>query len=92
MGNDSVYTERAMLVAHLAARHESCFVQDSNEPDWPVVLIDLPTGQVSWHIAPDDVKYFPHVAWDLTKEWDGHSTEEKYQRLNALTKEMTNVS
>ena len=23
---------------------------DPHEPDWPVMFIDLPTGQVSWHL------------------------------------------
>lgn len=42
---------------------------DPQEPDWPVVYIQLPTGQVSWHITSYD------------KPYDGHSTEEKYQRI-----------
>lgn len=42
---------------------------DPNEPEWPVVFIELPTGQVSWHVPQH------------TTPWDGHSTEEKYRRL-----------
>lgn len=41
---------------------------DATEPDWPVVYIELPNGQVSWHLPQHD------------REWDGHSTEEKYRR------------
>lgn len=44
---------------------------DRKEPDWPVVYIELPTGQVSWHIPM------------YGKEWDGHSTETKYARCRA---------
>lgn len=42
---------------------------DPDEPEWPVVFIELPTGQVSWHVPQHDVAY------------DGHTTEEKYQRI-----------
>jgi hypothetical protein len=42
---------------------------DPNEPDWPVVYIELPTGQVSWYMPAHPVPY------------DGHSTAEKHQRI-----------
>lgn len=42
---------------------------DPQEPEWPVVFIELPTGQVSWHVPQHEVV------------WDGHTTEEKYQRI-----------
>ena len=50
---------------------------DPKEPAWPVVYIDLPTGQVSWHIT------------EYPGEWDGHSTEEKYARIAAFAREIT---
>jgi hypothetical protein len=43
---------------------------DPAEPEWPVVYIVLPTGQISWHMPQID------------EEWDGHSTEEKHRRIN----------
>lgn len=89
---DSVYRERAHLVAHLAAVYPSALVPgaDPSEPAWPVVFIELPTGQLSWHVSPDDVDLFAHVdtyGKDTPgrPEWDGHSTEEKYGRLGAHT-------
>lgn len=42
---------------------------DPKEPEWPVAFINLPTGQVSWHI--------PQYAF----EWDGHDNEEKTMRV-----------
>jgi hypothetical protein len=42
---------------------------DKDEPEWPVVYIELPTGQVSWHMPQ-------HVV-----DWDGHDGEEKYKRV-----------
>lgn len=42
---------------------------DPAEPKWPVVYIELPTGQVSWHMPA------------YGGEYDGHTTPEKYQRI-----------
>lgn len=42
---------------------------DPEEPKWPVVYIELPTGQISWHVPEHKEKF------------DGHTTEEKYRRL-----------
>lgn len=84
----NVYTERAILVAHLAAIYPSHIgYTDPDEPDWPVVIIETPTGQMSWHIAPDDVHLFEHVMETdrMCRGWDGHSTTEKYRRLAELT-------
>ncbi len=44
---------------------------DPAEPEWPVVYIELPTGQVSWHMPQHPVPY------------DGHTTEQKYERTRA---------
>jgi hypothetical protein len=44
---------------------------DPTEPEWPVFFIELPTGQVSWHMPQH------------TEEWDGHDTREKYRRIEA---------
>ena len=55
--------------------------KDPNEPDWPVLMIDLPTGQVGWHIKKQDLMGL----WpDYEKEWDGHSLEEKRDRMEAF--------
>jgi hypothetical protein len=44
---------------------------DPTEPEWPVAYIELPTGQVSWHLPQHP------------KPWDGHDTPEKYRRCRA---------
>ena len=75
--NDTNYDIRYGLVLkalYLANElgYESGIRIDPSEPDWPVVYIELPTGQVSWHMPCH--KY----------EWDGHSTEEKYERIRSF--------
>ncbi len=51
---------------------------DPEEPDWPVLMIDLPTGQVGYHLPKDEVC----GEWpDYERDWDGHSLAEKRERL-----------
>lgn len=81
----TAYTERATLIALLAALYPSGWdYSDPEYPDWPVVYIDLPTGQASWHIHPDDWWIFANVERRHNAQWDGHSTDEKYQRIRHL--------
>jgi hypothetical protein len=61
------------LYAALRAGYAGGVAIDPKEPDWPVVYIELPTGQVSWHMPA-------HV-----KAWDEHSTATKYNRTAAYT-------
>lgn len=82
---DEIYRERAHLLAHLAACYPSHFQSDPEAPDWPVLFISLPTGQACWHIAPEDLDLFPHVG-EGGDTWDGHTTDEKYERLDHATR------
>jgi hypothetical protein len=84
----SLYRERAALVAHLAAVYPSAIVHDADPeaPGWSVVFIHTPKGQMSWHLSGDDLDLFGHVLTSTTDRWDGHTTEEKYERLAALTR------
>lgn len=72
------YDERAKLIYQAMAMatrqgHEVGFRLDPSEPEWPVAYIELPTGQVSWHMP------------QFHKPYDGHTTEEKYRRITAWT-------
>jgi hypothetical protein len=80
------YRERAHLVAHLAAVYPSVIGVDPSEPDWPVVYISTEAGQLSWHVAAADLPLFSHVPRSDEVAWDGHSTEQKYRRLDRLTR------
>jgi hypothetical protein len=80
---DNVYRERQHLVAHLAAIYPS--VITSEDDDWSIVYIQIPTGQISWHIGKSDMDLFKHVENDDSIKWDGHTTEEKYARLDEFT-------
>jgi hypothetical protein len=81
--DQDVYTDRnllAQLAAQLAERlgYRVWMGTDSKEPDWPVLFIELPTGQVSYHLPRSEIviKLEPEAA-----PWDGHSTDEKWRRI-----------
>lgn len=84
---DGVYRERAHLVALLATIYPSYIGRtDPETPDWPVVTVELPTGQACWHVAARDMDLFAHVQPTprYARGWDGHGTEEKYRRIAEL--------
>ena len=86
---DGAYRERNMLVALLAACCPSG-IKETAIPGWHeewhgCVYIDLPTGQASWHYHDSQADLFAHLpAYD--GEYDGHTTEQKYQRIAELAK------
>lgn len=85
---DAAYRERAHLVAHLASLYPSHIgYNDPSAPDWALVTIEAPGGQMTWHVAPGDMDLFGHVQPTnrICRGWDGHTTDEKYERLRFLT-------
>jgi hypothetical protein len=56
------------------------------EEDWRnIVFIDLPSGQVSWHLHDCELNLFSFLP-TYNGTWDGHSTQEKWDRvLNAFS-------
>lgn len=102
---DGAYRERNQLVALLArmalelgwmvgvGRHpDSDTTWDS---DWrTIVFIDLPTGQASWHFH-DSERHLLEGLPPYPGKWDGHTTDEKYDRvrhaLKCGTAQMTGI-
>lgn len=89
---DGAYAERnktVIALAHMARlagyrvgthEHEG----EDWEDDWRAILmIDLPTGQASWHFHDSERPLLAGFA-PYPDEWDGHTTDEKYARLAAL--------
>lgn len=72
---DYARRELLLLEALLLARRlgiPAGFRLDPAEPDWPVFQIELPAGQVSWHMPGHPV------------EWDGHDGPTKAARIAAF--------
>jgi len=99
---DWAYTERnklVVLLAHLAIERGYAagrYWDLAQEPDWNnVVIIDLPTGQISFHVGlrdclPSQFETLPKY----TGEWDGHTTDAKWERVRELIRlmEMERIS
>lgn len=87
---DGAYRERAQLLAWLAVIVPAVVAPapDVDEPDWQILYLAPRRTQLSWHIAPADADLFQHVEHvdrdDPRAQWDGHTTEEKYQRIRTL--------
>jgi hypothetical protein len=78
---DSLYSERAHLVALLMKDYKGSYKEDPEEEGWMIVYADIPTGQVSWHIAPADRHLFENLRFAPDIEWDWHTTDAKYARV-----------
>lgn len=89
---DSAYAERNRLLVGfcalaIAMGFNACLM-DHEGADWDddwrtIVCIELPTGQVTWHIHDSEVPLFQFLS-RTENHWDGHDTQEKYQRVLRL--------
>ena len=81
---DGAYNERNRLVAFMARLFPSG-LKKTDIPGWDeawhgCVYIDLPTGQASWHFHDREAHLFDGLP-PYSGEWDGHNTDEKYERI-----------
>lgn len=94
---NTAYTERnrlAVLLAHTAFLRgwKAGRATDPEEPlFWQnVVIVNLPTGQVSWHIGQDDIEATGfRTLPKYNGEWDGHTSHEKWGRVQRYINELT---
>lgn len=90
---NNAYAERNQLVAALSklfpASLERHPESEEYDDDWRwIAFIDLPTGQVCWHIHDSELPLFAHLPKNAGRRWDGHDREEKYRRVARLKKEI----
>jgi hypothetical protein len=72
---DSIYSERNRLAVAfarmaLAAGFKAGTGVDPDETKWPVVYVETPNGQVSWHIASHDADILSGLPV-YEGQWDG---------------------
>lgn len=83
-----IYTERAILTQFISKIYSSSIEHDdaAQSEEWSnVLIVDTPAGQLSWHIATSDLHLFAHLPYkNGIRKWDGHTTSEKYERLQRL--------
>jgi len=85
---DAVYKERNILVALLTRTYPSGIKKTAIEgwsPEWHnCVYIELPDGsQCSWHYHDRDCYLFEDLP-AYEKDWDGHTTKNKYFNIEEL--------
>ena len=84
---DRAYLERnALFLALCSTGGKSWVAPDPSEPDWMVVFLQLPAGQVSFHIHAREFPDFMRCPFVQASgdPWDGHETPEKWRRVLAL--------
>jgi len=88
-GKDLAYFERDMLVSLLSKIYPSYLTKHPEsdtewEKDWRnIVVINSPTGQLSWHIHDSELPFFTHLEQDSNR-WDGHTNLTKYIRIGNI--------
>ena len=86
---DDAYFDRnqsVMVLARMALKlgFNVGLIDDPDEPEWPVLMVDLPTGQVGWHLPKDEII----GDWpQYNGRYDGHTLKEKRRRLSVVIKE-----
>jgi hypothetical protein len=79
----NVYAERNRLAQALAKmsmemEYNVGIKDDKEDKDYVILYIDLPTGQVSWHIPKKElIGKFP----EYNGNWDSHDTKSKIERV-----------
>lgn len=89
---DAIYKERNACVLFIAkllkAQGYAVWLRGDPLDEWQIILMDSPAGQLSWHITRDEAVVFSRIAryenHDSTRRWDGHTTADKYERMNKL--------
>ena len=77
---DDAYFDRNQAATALArcAIRLGFRVGVKSDPEWPILFIDLPAGQVSWHLPAAELI----GEWaEYAGEWDGHDLATKRDRV-----------
>ena len=91
---DDAYFDRnqvVLLLSYLAADFGWDVWVNNDDPEWPILFIETPAGQLSWHIPAKEMPKGITDWYDLWKDgekvWDGHTLEEKRARISRLIDE-----
>jgi hypothetical protein len=70
----------AMLCAKMAQTLGWDVRVNPEDEEWPIILINLPTGQISYHIPVNEMRGEYEIDWEGTF-WDGHFLNEKRESI-----------
>lgn len=87
---NAIYLERNRVVAALARAAITLGWKAGKTIDNTgnvVVIIELPTGQASWHFIEEQCFLLDGLP-TIDTHWDGHTTEEKYDNIEQFVMQM----
>jgi len=90
---DEAYYDRnqlALLCAKMAQKLDWKVKVKDEDSEWPIVLINLPNGQISYHIPREEMIGDFEIDVDETF-WDGHFLEEKRENIREYLLEDLNL-
>ena len=80
---NELYDHRNLLFINLCLQMPDKAHWKEGYPGWPVLFLELPVGQISYHVQE---KYLPlfekRIRRDDQRVWDGHTSPEVVNRLN----------
>lgn len=78
---DEAYLDRNLavqVIAKMALKLGFIAGIRNRDGEWPLLYIELPTGQISWHLNSADLHaYLP----DYDGVWDAHTVDEKRDQI-----------
>lgn len=92
-GISAVYNDRNLLAVTLAdllsadttSEIDAGWYLDPHTDGWPVVWVDLPTGQASWHVPPERRSLLERSTLNNDVPdggYDRHTRDQKNERLS----------
>ena len=72
--------KQGLYDVHKSRRHSDGEIPFGN-PNWFIVMAELPTGQISNHYEMKDWDLFDIPEKDKSNAYDGHSPQDVYERL-----------
>jgi hypothetical protein len=82
-----LYNHRVLLyIALIKMTQFPCYYKPDHYPGWDAVYLELPTGQISYHIPFQYRDALIGRAKEVGEEyeWDGHDSDVVRSRLNLL--------
>lgn len=79
--------KQGLYDVHKSKRHSNGEIP-FGDPNWFIVVAELPTGQISNHYEMKDWFLFQVPEKELSNEWDGHSPADVAERLKQHLEKM----
>lgn len=83
---EDLYEHRNLLFLTLALElfrdYEVYYRLDKDMEGWFILYIELPSGQISYHLTDNYLEYMDRIPERPEAEWDGHTPHDVLERLH----------